>query len=477
MEPIFELELDLTDLHRGQLLSSLHRQLSTAIMDGRLKAGIRMPASRKLAASLGISRNTVIGVYDMLVSEGYLHSQLGAGTFVATVARPAVRSKAAQNNDPRVNRYWSNPPLFVVEHEQNCQWDFSVGSPELSEFPFGGWQRQVNRQMRLQSKGNLPVPDPQGQPSLRDAIGGFVSHSRAVACDAGQILITTGAQQAFDLIARILVKSGQTRVAMENPGYPMARMAFLAAGAQILDIAVDEEGILVSEIPSSVNIIYVTPSHQFPTGVAMSAARRAQLLALAARHNMVIIEDDYDSEFRLGGPPIDALQTHDRHNSVFYVGTFSKCMLPDIRCGFVVAPRWAMSALIAAKQQTDWHNPVVTQEALAQFIVQGELLRHIRKMRRIYRQRYETILASINKDANSKMRPLPILAGVHVALAVESQWSSKEMVVRAKQVGIKLHSAKEFSTGNYNHKLLVLGFGHISEQAIPAGIEKLINIL
>ncbi|WP_438865336.1 PLP-dependent aminotransferase family protein [Neptunicella sp.] len=477
MEPILELELNLAELKRGELLDSLHRQLSTAIMDGRLKAGLRMPATRKLAQSLAVSRNTVIGVYDMLVSEGYLYSQLGAGTFVADVSLPAVSSTPVQSIDPRINDYWNHPVRFDVESGVQSQWDFSVGSPDLSEFPFSVWQRYINRQIRLQSKGLLAAPDPQGQANLRQAIAGFVSHSRAVACHVGQVLVTTGAQQAFDLIARILVKSGHTRIAMEDPGYPMARMAFSAAGAQIIHIPVDDEGIVVSDIPASVNIVYVTPSHQFPTGVAMSAARRAQLLALAAQHNMVIIEDDYDSEFRLTGPPIDALQTHDRHASVFYVGTFSKCMLPDIRCGFVVAPDWAISALTTAKQQTDWHNPVVTQEALAQFIVQGELLRHIRKMRRVYRQRYEAIVTSLNALADRKARPLPILAGVHVAVAVESQWSSKEIVIRAKQVGIKLHSAKEFSTGNYNHKLLVLGFGHISQRAIPAGIEKLINIL
>ena len=210
-----------------------------------------------------------------------------------------------------------------------------------------------------------------------------MSFTRAVAARPEDVVVTTGAQQAFDLLARILVTPGRTLVALEDPGYPPLRAAFRAAGARLVPVPVDAEGLVVARVPRAAGIVCVTPSHQFPLGTAMSIERRTALLALAQARGLVVIEDDYDSEFRFGGRPLEALQTLDRSASVFYVGTFSKSLSPLLRTGFVVAPPWARDALVAAKRASDGENPPLPQEALALLIAEGHLARHVRRMRRV----------------------------------------------------------------------------------------------
>ena len=375
MDPVFEFPIVLPARDSRGLLRALHTQLRAAILDGRLTPDLRLPSTRRLADTYGLSRNTAVAAYDLLLSEGYVVARRGSGVYVASALPQRAEPKPAPvdaANERRLAAHWRTPPIpFMPPRDPLPQFDFSLGIPDASLFPFALWRRLASRAVRAIAKTRAPYAPSRGQPALRDSIARHVSFTRAVACAADDIVVTSGAQQAFDLIARILVTPGKTVVAVENPGYPPLRTAFAAHGAKLVPVRVDAEGLVVERIPREARIVYVTPSHQFPLGCAMSARRRAALLDFAAARDAVVVEDDYDGEFRFGGRPLDALQTLDRAERVFYVGTFSKSLFPSIRLGFVVAPPWAQAALIAAKRAADWHSPVIEQDTLAAFIARG----------------------------------------------------------------------------------------------------------
>jgi GntR family transcriptional regulator/MocR family aminotransferase len=315
--------------------------------------------------------------------------------------------------------------------------------------------------------------DPQGLPALRDAIAKHVSVSRAVACRPEDVLVTSGAQQAFDLLARVLVTGRRTTVAVENPSYPPMRAAFEAAGAKLTPVPVDADGMLIDRLPSQARVVCVTPSHQFPLGSAMSMTRRMTLLEFARENATVVIEDDYDCEFRYDGRPLDALQTIDRHESVFYVGTFSKSLFPEIRLGFIVAPPWALEALVVAKQHADLLSPFVVQHTLAAFIAEGHLARHIRKMRSVYAQRRRRLLDGLVRDFDRWLYPIPSFAGLHVAALLRQSEDAEEVVKRAQDRGVGVSSVGRYCIGRPDIQGLVFGYGVIGEQAIAAGLSEL----
>src|SRR5262249_46569690 len=298
-------------------------------------------------------------------------------------------STPTQVRDGRLNAFWRrrNAPLLRDSPEQGLPpFNFRLGIPDRALFPFDIWRRLSARALRAFSREAMSPLELQGRHRLREAISRHVSVARAVACQPDDVVVTAGAQQAFDLIARVLVTPGKTVVAVEDPGYPALRTVFALAGAKVVPVRVDEEGLAVDRLPSGTRIICSSPSHQYPLGTVMSLRRRAELLEFAQKHRAIVIEDDYDGEFRFGGGPVDALQTLDRSGCVFYVGTFSKCLFPDIRLGFVVAPAWARRALIAAKVLSDFHSPAPSQDTLAAFIAEGHLASHVRRMRRGYEQ-------------------------------------------------------------------------------------------
>ena len=477
MEPIFELAITLPAKGSRELLRALHRQLRSAILDGRLQAGLRMPPTRKLAASLGVSRNTAIAAYDLLLSEGYLVARTGAGSYVADMRPRLKRPKAPASNpsaDRRLAEFWRKHAGSIgAAPDKAFRFDFQTGYPDITQFPFDIWQRLSARASRALSRRSAVEGAPQGTPALREAIASHVSFARAVSCDSEDIVVTAGTRQAVDLLARILVTPGKTEVALEDPGYPPARDAFAAAGARILTIPVDDEGLVVERLPTSARVICVTPSHQFPLGVAMSARRRAALLEFAQVYGAVVIEDDYDSEFRIEGRPLDALQTLDRAESVFYVGTFSKCMFPALRLGFVVAPPWARQALIAAKQSSDWHSPVIAQDALAAFIAEGYLARHIRRMRKMYSERHAALLQALARHCGDRLRPIPALAGVHLAAEFIRPGQADDVVASAADAGIKVESLARYSHRKAAPTGLVFGYGMIGASDIDPAIRAL----
>jgi GntR family transcriptional regulator / MocR family aminotransferase len=476
MEPLFELPIRLPARGSHQVLRALHQQLRAAIVDGRLQPGLRLPSTRALASSHGISRNTAVAAYDLLLSEGYVSMRQGSGCYVAQALSRPVPARARAGNtaaDKRLSSsYRGRRARRQAAPPGSLPYWFRLGTPDTGLFPYDIWRRLSNRALRSLSKSEVSR-DPQGLPILRDTIAKHVSVSRAVACRPEDVLVTAGAQQAFDLLARVLVSGRRTTVAVENPSYPPMRAAFEATGTKLIPVPVDTDGMVIDRLPSKARVVCVTPSHQFPLGSAMSMTRRMALLEFARESDTVVIEDDYDCEFRFDGRPLDALQTIDRHESVFYVGTFSKSLFPQIRLGFIVPPPWALEALVAAKQDSDLVSPFLVQHTLAAFIAGGHLARHIRKMRSIYSQRRRRLLDGLQRDFARWLDPIPSFAGLHAAALLRQSEDAEEVVKRAQAQGVGLSSVGRYCIGKPDMQGLVFGYGAIDEQSIAGGLSAL----
>jgi GntR family transcriptional regulator / MocR family aminotransferase len=481
LDPILALGIELPRGGRGGLLRAVHTQLRAAIRDGRLQPGLQLPPTRTLSRALGVSRNTAVGAYDLLLSEGYLRARRGAGTYVsqarATLERRATR--APSSKPPELSEFWRNPPpLFpgMRRAAAPARYNFSIGEPDVSQFPFAMWRRLVARAARASSKDVMPC-EPQGRAELRAAIAQHVSFTRAIACSADDIIVTGGSQQAFDLLARVLVTPKRSVVALEEAHYPPLRQVFRAAGARIVTAPVDPEGIVVDRISPQARIVCVMPSHQLPLGAAMSFERRAALLRFARRYRASIIEDDYDGEYRFGQRPLDALQTLDGDERVFYVGTFSKIMFPTVRVGYIIAPAWARAALIAAKQLTDRHTTVLMQDALTAFLTEGHLVRHVRKMTRVYAGRRATLLAALGRHCARQLEPLPSEAGLHITARLLVPVAASAVLAAAAEAGIKVQAVSEFSIGKAPLNGLGFGYGGIADDDIDPGVRLLANVI
>ena len=478
MQHPFEFPLELPAKGSRQRQAALHAQLRAAILDGRLKPGLRLPATRELALALKLSRNTVVAAYDLLLSEGYVVARRGAGNYVADLMerRARARSTAAeQGGDRRLAPYWRearpptpSPPPGAFAH------DFRLGVPDTRQFPFEVWRRLSARALRGVSRLPSMSGQSRGRQVLREAIAQHVSFARAVACDPDDVIVTSGAQQACDLLARVLVTPGRTVVAVEDPGYTPLRAAFAAAGAKVVPVPVDDEGIVVEQIPAEARVIYVTPSHQFPLGMSMSPRRRAELLALAAARGATVIEDDYDGEFRYGGRPLDALQTLDREGSVCYVGTFSKCLFPALRIGYVVAPPWLLPALAAAKELADWHCDVPAQDTLAAFIAEGHLARHVRRMRNLYAERREALLEAL---ARHGLEAWPSDAGLHLSARLPSKVRTDVLVEQAAAQGIRIEGLDGYTFGLRASNGLALGYGLMEAARMDEAVRRIARLL
>ncbi|GLQ86509.1 MocR-like pyridoxine biosynthesis transcription factor PdxR [Dyella flagellata] len=486
MEHPFEFPLELPERGSRQRMAALHRQLRAAILDGRLKPGLRLPATRELAEALEVSRNTVVAAYDLLLGDGYIEARRGAGNFVADLAmRRSGRHAQADNLPPdsrtpdsRLASYWQNfTSVPTPMRADGFAYDFRLGIPDSRSFPYDIWRRLSARVLRNLSKAAPFYDLAQGRLPLRQAIAQHISFARAVSCEAEDVVVTSGAQQAFDLLARVLVTPGQTVVAVEDPGYPPLRAVFLAAGARVVDVPVDEEGLIVDQLPRDTNVIYVTPSHQFPLGVVMSPHRRVQLLEFARTHGALVIEDDYDSEFRYSTRPLDALQTLDRDDSVCYVGTFSKCLFPTLRLGYAVVPPWLRTALANAKHQADWHGDVLAQDSLAAFIAEGHLVRYVRHMRKLYAERRDALLDALQRYGKGKLHVYPSDAGLHLAARLDVPVDSSILLGRAMASGINLEPLDWDARDGALVNGLAFGFGLIDLERIDEGIASLMKLI
>jgi GntR family transcriptional regulator / MocR family aminotransferase len=466
MDPVFAFALSLPPRGSRALLRSLHAQLRAAILDGRLPPGQRLPSSRALAQTYGISRNTAVAAYDLLLSEGYLQARRASGVYVASVQAPAASPGTSRHAALARRHLTAQARAADGEAGAASRGVFRLGVPELRGFPFDIWRRLNARALRQFSRTAADYAPAEGREPLRQAIAQHAAFARAVACRADDVVVTSGAQQAFDLLARTLVTPGRTRVGVEEPGYPPLRAAFAAAGAVLVPVRVDAEGLQVDTLPPDLRVICVTPSHQFPLGCAMSAHRRAELLRYARDRDAVVIEDDYDGEFRYADRPLDALQTLDGGERVFYVGTFSKSLFPGLRIGYVVAPAWARSALIAARRSADSHGDVLSQDTLAAFIAEGHLARHVRRMQGIYAQRRDALLRGLQRQFGDVLEVLPSLAGLHLAAAVKPGAAAPSWLARGGDNPGGVATVRRFQSERGGRTGLVFGFGIAEPAAI-----------
>ncbi|MET9300739.1 PLP-dependent aminotransferase family protein [Micromonospora aurantiaca] len=456
----------------GDRATRIHRQLLEAILDGRLRPGERLPPTRELARRLDVSRNTVAVAYERLTAEGLLTARVGAGTFVAGEPVARARPRPAPAGGVRPRAFWASAEPAPTAAPRPGH-DFRAGTPDTGLFPLATWRRLVAGELRTATiRGGYA--DPAGHRGLRTAVARYVGLARAVRAGPEDVVVTHGAQQALDLIARVILEPGD-RVAVEDPGYPPARRLFAGHGARVVPVPVDDEGIDVRALPGDARLVYVTPSHQFPLGVRMSPARRAALLDWAATRDAVIVEDDYDTEFRFSARPLDPLQTLDRAGKVVYVGTFSKTLLPMLRLGFLVAPASLRPALLSARQLTDWHGDHTTQAALARFIDSGELARHIRKATRVYAERRDLIDAALRSDLAGWLDPVPSTAGLHLCarLRPEAGVDLPAVVARAAESGVTVREIADYQAGPPGPAGLVLGYGAVATADVPEGLRLL----
>jgi len=487
MGPLFELEITTAAKGSRDVASHLFRQLRSAILDARLLPGIKLPSTRAAPRVFGASRNTVQDVYDRLAQEGLVAARRGSGTYVSEL-RPNLSTPAppaAASVQGRVNPIWeqseirswigfwqeSDPPAGALTIA-----DLRPALVDPRLFPHGMFRQVMARGLRNLERTPSSSKSPQGNQGngqLRRAIAEHVSLTRALACGADDVLVTSGAQQAFDLLARTLVTPGETIVAVEDPGYPPMRVPFALAGARIAPVRVDWEGIVVDEIPAGAKVICVCPSHQFPLGMPLSPRRRQALLRFAERTGAVIVEDDYDGEFRYDGSPLEALRGQSSAAHVCYVGSFSKCMFPAIRLGFLVPPAWALPALIAAKNSTDWHSSVPIQAAVARFILDGHLARHIRRVRRTYRDRRELLLDLLEQRLGPHLTVVPSFYGMHIAALAREKIDCETVSRALSQRGILIHSLDRYFVGPPTQIGFVIAYAAADADELPLAVNAL----
>ncbi|WP_433478113.1 PLP-dependent aminotransferase family protein [Spirillospora sp. CA-142024] len=467
------------DLHvslvgRRDLAGQIYGQLRTAILDGRLRAGEALPPTRELARRLAISRNTVGVAYDRLAAEGFLTSRVGAGTFVRETGSAARSAPAASPLRPR--GIWDEVSAWPARMP-GIRWDFRAGLPDVRLFPYEAWRRIMAGLLRPSSLADpASAGDPAGLPALREAIARHAGLSRSVRANGRDIVVTAGIQQAIDLIVRVLLEPGDV-VAVEDPGYPPVRMLLTAAGMRVRGVPVDAEGLRVDALPGEARAVYVTPSHQFPLGMPMSLPRRRALLGWARRRDALIVEDDYDTEYRYGGRPIEPLQSLDEDGRVLYTGTFSKIMRPVLRLGFLVAPPSLHHAFRMARYVSSWHAELPAQAALARFIDEGLLARHIRRSRREYLARHERVTELAGGLLGDRLTLVPSEAGLHLSATLPDGTDDAAIAAKALDAGVGLFALSEFAVSAPAAPGLVFGYGAVTPPEIEDGMRRLREIL
>lgn len=461
------------------LAEQVYRQLRDAIRAGRLAAGQQLPPSRLLAEQLGVSRKTVAQAYSKLTLDRLIVTQVGAGTFVASRLPQSSRPLAQEDLAGRaVARQWQGveTPLRHPLPDARLRYEFISGASSRRLFPEAEWRQCALHALRRTSTLRGFYAEPEGLLELRDAVSRHVGFSRGVDCRADDLVITNGAQQALDLIARVLIEPGSI-VAMEEPGYPLARMLLEAQRAQVVPVPVDDEGIRVDLIPDGTRLIYTTPTHQFPLGMPMSMARRHALLERARELGAIVVEDDYDSEFRYTTQAFEPLRTLDRWGLVAYIGTFSKSLSPELRLGYAIAPPALRTALVNAKHLSDWHSTTMLQWTLARFMAQGHLLKHIRRCHDVYSERRERLLARLYGDLSPWLEALPTVAGFHLAVRFRRPIPTTQLCQLARRVEVGLYPLDECYRQPISNPGLLVGFGAIEAEDIDPALDRVRTIL
>lgn len=470
------------------LYQQLTEKIRTAVLEGRLKPNQKLPSSRSLAKSLVVSRSTVTTSYEQLESEGYLTFRQGSGTYIChCIPDEWLKSQPLEpiTKKSTINYHLSNfaDNLSKIDrlsvNEPDAEISFRYGNPAIKYFPTEKWRKLIVRHSQNSPELLNYFSPPAGYFPLRKEIADYLGRSRAVNCSPERVIIVNGSQQALDLTARLLLNPGDW-IALEEPGYLGARCCFMSQFAKIQPIAVNSSGLdleALSQSDRNFKLVYVTPSHQFPTGVTMSLAQRIALLQWSQKTNTLIIEDDYDSEYRYESQPIPALQGMDRSDSVIYVGTFSKTMFPALRIGYLVVPANLTAVFSRAKWLCDRFCPILEQYALTDWIREGHFERHIRRMRQLYNSRRQALIAAFGKYLYDRVTILGENAGIHLMAKIETNLSDETVIQKATAAGIGLISAREYYVQPQNQGEFVFGYGQLEETEIERGIFKLSQVL
>ena len=470
----------------GPLYRRIYRALKSSIRGGRLGPAARLPSTRTLATDLGVSRNTVMLAYEQLAAEGYVVGRQRSSTAVArnlAADAPAAARAPETKSAPRLSAYARRlqansavPASFAAR--TGLRYDFRYGRPGVDEFPREIWRRLLAVRARRASRDSLGYGSPAGHAPLRQALAEYLNRSRGLACDAGQIVIVNGSQQGIDLVARVLLDAGDSAV-VEDPGYPGATIPFEAAGARLIRVAVDAHGLDVSRLPSAARLAYVTPCHQFPSGVILPLERRLALLDWAERSDAWIIEDDYVSEFRYEGSPLEALQALDRHGRVAYIGTFSKTLFPALRLAYLVLPRALVRPFLAAKWAADRFSPMLAQEALADFIASGQFERYLRRAGARNAARRRALVAALQQHFGARVEIAGENTGVHLVVWLKDvrPRDLDPLIARAANAGVGLYSIASCFARPQHRAGLLFGYASLSEAEIRAGIRLLAEIV
>lgn len=475
------------------LYRQIYEGIRRAILCGEFNRGMQLPATRLLAKQLGVSRMTVVNAYEQLLAEGYIEGKTGAGTYVAaTLPEKMLRvdqDKSFQHGESakprnqilsRRGKWLASTSVSTLRVQADTdRYAFQNGLPALDEFPFKVWSQLASRRLRNPPRELLSYGDPAGYLPLRETIAAHLKSARAVHCDADQVIIVAGSQQALDLTARILLDPGDVAW-VEDPCYPGAHNALLAAGAKVVPVSVDEEGFdLANALRQSkqARLVYVTPSHQFPLGVTMSLSRRLALLEWAERSGAFVIEDDYNSEYRYSGHPLASLQGLDKDGRVIYVGTFSKTIFPSLRLGCIVAPKDLTGAFIAARALVDRHSPSLDQAILADFINEGHFSRHLRRMRALYAERQQVLVEAAERDLHGLLEVAPAAAGMHLVGWLPERISDKAASAKAARYGVEGSPLSAYSTNLLPRGGLVLGYTAVNAREIKDGVRRLAQAL
>ena len=466
----------LSRTHDSPLFRQVYEGLREAILSGAFSSGEKLPSTRDLAEQLGVSRTVALLAYDQLLAEGFAVARGGSGTYVSNGISVNRAVSADRLANPRVSRFGTAaaaawPRVDVpAKRPRPLRYDFAYGRSDIDTFPFEAWRRTLLRCARQAAVSDLDYGAATGHPALREAVSAHLRRSRAVVSDPSQVIVVSGSQQALDLIARVLLERGD-RVALEDPGYQGTRELLRAVGTRLIAVRVDDEGLDPTRLPSHAKLVFVTPSHQFPTGVTLALPRRVELLQWATRTNAVIVEDDYDDEFRYEGQPLESLQSLDREGRVIYIGTFSRTIFSALRLGYLIVPKALVSAFTAAKWLCDRHTATLEQHTLADFISCGMYERYLRRLRRRTALRRRALVDSIRKHFHGRMKMTGDGAGAHVVLWPAGRRVSEEaLIARAAARGVGIYGISPYFQNRPIRCGLLLGYSRLTESDIREGI-------
>lgn len=466
---------------KGPLFRQIYLGLRQAILSGTLHSGERLPSSRELAEKLRVSRTIVLLAYDQLLAEGFITGRHGSGTYVSTaldLGHHRENAPPALLRLSRFGRYAEDAVAGVAAQRrpQLLRYDFAYGRTDTQSFPFAAWRRILLRNERQTELRHLDYGPAAGNQDLQEAIAAHVRKSRAVMCGPSQVIIVNGAQQAIDLATRVLLERGD-RVALEDPQYRGTKHALLAAGVRLAPVQVDHEGIVTSKLPADARAAFVTPSHQLPTGAILTLSRRLQLLAWARRKNAIIVEDDYDGEFRYEGQPLESLQGLDPEGRVLYIGTFSRTIFPSIRIGYLIAPKSLVPALTAAKWLCDRHAGTLEQRTLAEFIASGMYERHLHRLRRNNTLRRKALMDAIHCHLRQRVEITGEGAGTHIVLWPKRRVTEETIIAKAADHQVGIYGVAAYFLKKPTRPGFILGFSRMKETDIREGIRRLGEVL